>query len=838
MEENNYSNVNEIHEVEEASAFDLKNLYTLLILNWQWFVLSLLICLSTAYVYLRYATPIYQATAKLLIKDDESTTGSSSRNRLVTSTTLGMITNSTGIDNEMEILKSQSIAEAAVKDLKLYVLYKTKGTIKDAIVYKNQPVNIDLDPIHLQKLTTTISLTITRTGNTYNVTGKYDMFYANEGKSQTMNINQKLSTLPATIKTKIGIITLSPNGKYMLKEGTTLMATIVPPSILAARYAGGLGVGQTSKNTTIAALSLTDASPQRALDYLEGLVVAYNRAANEDKNEIAVRTEDFINGRLEKISIELGNTDGAVEQFKRNNQMIEYDMTATQTMSNANQYDQKLIDINMQIALINNLASYIDNDDNRYQVIPSNIGLTDQSTTAIINNYNKVALERSSLLRTAGELNPSLKPLNAQLDDLLASIRKAMSQAKNNLEIQRNSISAQYNKYQGQILNSPEQQRIMNEIGRQQEVQTALYTMLLQKREENSISLAATADKGRLIDRPAYAGKVKPRKSMIMMIAFVMGIGIPLAILLIINFFKYKIEGHEDVVKLTKIPVIADVAVASESAKTKADIVVHENKNNMMEEIFRAMRTNLQFMLEENQKVVMVTSSIAGEGKTFCVSNLAISFALLGKKVALVGLDIRKPRLAELFEINDHRHGITPLLAMANPTWEDVKNQIVPCGINDNLDLLMAGPVPPNPAEMVERKQLNQVFEHLREHYDFIFIDTAPVGLVTDTLQIGRVADASIVVCRADFTPKDNILMVNDFANENKLPKMSIVINGIDMSKKKHGYYYGYGKYGRYGQYGRKYKSYGRYNSYGHYGSYGNYTNSNYGDKNDTSVKL
>ena len=713
MEENYSSNMEEVHESEEQSMFDFRKIYTMLILNWQWFVVSLLVCLGVAYIYLRYTTPIYQATAKLLIKDDENSNGSS-RNRLVSSTTLGMMSNSAGIDNEMEILQSQSISETAVKDLKLYTLYWVKGKIKDRILYKNQPINVDIDAFHLQKLSTPIELKITREGNTYNVSGKYEVYLGNEAVGREMEIEQKIKTLPATIKTKIGILTLTSNGKRMMEDGSTELATIVPPSVIAGSYAGSLGVGQTSKSTTIATLSITDASPQRALDYLEALVVAYNRAANEDKNEIAVRTEDFINGRLEKISVELGNTDGAVEQFKKSNQMIEYEMTATQTMSNANQYDQKLIDINMQIALINNLSSYINSDENRYQVMPSNIGLTDQSTTALITSYNKVALERSSLLRTAGEMNPALKPINAQLDDLLSSIRKAMAQAKNTLEIQRNSISTQYNKYQGQILNTPEQQRIMNEIGRQQEVQTALYTMLLQKREENSISLAATADKGRLIDRPAFAGKVKPRKSLVMLIALAIGLGIPLLIIVIIEFFKYKIESHEDVVRLTKIPVIADVAVASDSAKTKADIVVHENKNNMMEEIFRAMRTNLQFMLEENQKVIMATSSIAGEGKTFCISNLAISFALLGKKVVLVGLDIRKPRLAELFEINDHKHGITPLLTLAKPTWDDVSAQIVPSGINDKLDLLMAGPVPPNPAELVERKQLEIVFDLLK----------------------------------------------------------------------------------------------------------------------------
>ena len=321
-----------------------------------------------------------------------------------------------------------------------------------------------------------------------------------------------------------------------------------------------------------------------------------------------------------------------------------------------------------------------------------------------------------------------------------------------------------------------------------------------------------------------------------MLTALLLGLLIPAVIILLSRLFRYKIEGHDDVAKLTKLPIIADVAVANESAKTKADIVVHENKNNQMEEIFRSMRTNLQFTMKEDEKVILFTSSTSGEGKTFNAANLAVSFALLEKKVIIVGLDIRKPRLAELFEIDDHHHGITPLLTKDNPTWEEIQGEILPSGINNNLDLLLAGPIPPNPAELIARQSLDKVIDTLKEHYDIIIIDTAPVGLVTDTLQAARVADATIYVCRADYTPKSNFMLVNDLAADNKMPNISIVINGIDMSKKKYGYYYGYGRYGKYGRYGRynKNKSYGY---YGSYGSYGTYASSAYGDKNDTSVK-
>lgn len=319
-------------------------------------------------------------------------------------------------------------------------------------------------------------------------------------------------------------------------------------------------------------------------------------------------------------------------------------------------------------------------------------------------------------------------------------------------------------------------------------------------------------------------------------IALAVALLLPSLIFFLMQFFRYKIEGHDDVAKLTKLPILADVAVASETAKTKADIVVHENVNNQMEEIYRSIRTNLQFMLKEGENTVMFTSTTTGEGKTFNCANLAVSFALLGKKVLLVGLDIRKPRLAELFEIPDHHHGITPLLLKENPSQEEVNEQILSSGINSNLDLLMAGPIPPNPTELIARPSLDKIFNLLKTEYDYILIDTAPVGLVTDTLEVGRVANATVYVCRADYTEKSSFELINELSKEKKLPNMSIVINGIDMSKKKYGYYYGYGKYGKYGRYGH-YGHYGSYGSYGSYGRYGNYSSSHYGNPKDNSVK-
>lgn len=848
MEENKNLEMESIQENEEKSSFDFATIYTVLILNWKWFVLSLIICMGAAHIYLRYATPIYQSAAKLLIKDDEGS-GSSFKgsNSIMSATNLGIISNSNGIDNEMEILKSRTLAQQTVYDLKLYVNYRHEGKLKDHVLYGDQEVNIDMDLEHLKKLNAPMNLKITREGRNYHVTGSYYVPIDNNSfKPEAVNIDKTFSALPATIGTRVGVVRFTQNGNYMLRDGESLKATMIAPEIAAGKYVGNLNVTESSKTTTIVDLVLNDEIPQRAIDYLKQLAIVYNRQANEDKNEIAVRTEQFINQRLEKINAELGSTEGQLENYKKRNNMVELKTNATQAVANADQYAQKLSEANTQVALLDELTKYMNEPSNRHQPIPSNVGLSDASATSLINEYNKIALQRNQLLHSASENSPTVTPLTAQLDDLNSSIKRAMTQARAGLKIQRNSIAAQAGKYEGQINNTPEQERMLTQIGRQQEVKSGLYLMLLQKREENSISLAATADKGKLIDTPVFTGKVTPKNSIIMLIALILGLAIPAGILFLLEFFRYKIEGHNDVEKLTNLPIIADVAIASERAKTKADIVVHENKNNLMEEIFRSLRTNLQFLLKQHDKVIMFTSTTSGEGKTFIASNVAISFALLGKKVILVGLDVRKPRLAELFEIDDHHHGITNLLVKDEVNWSDVKEQIIPSGINDKLDILMAGPVPPNPGELVTRESLDQTMEQLKEHYDYILIDTAPVGLVTDTLALGRISNATVYVCRADFTQKASFGLINSLSMEKKLPNMSIVLNGVDLSKKKYGYYYGYGKYGKYGKYGNYgmygskgkygYKSYG-YGSYGSYGSYGNYSKSRYGDINDDSVK-
>ena len=649
-------------EVNEGnSSFDFATLYRTIVLNWYWFVLSLIIFGSLGAIYLRYATPMYQATAKLLIKDESNSNrrGSSLQNM----SNLGIISNSTGIDNEMEILTSHSIAEDAIRDLKLYVNYSTKGRVKDIILYRNQPLNVDVDQAHLERLNAPINLSITRDSLTYTVTGTYYVPTNDNSNEGPYSINRKFTSLPATIATRAGIITISPNYGHSLKNADVLNVSILSPRMASNKYVNELQVAQTAKSTSIAQLQLTDEVPQRSLDYLKQLAIVYNRQANEDKNTIALRTDKFINDRLGKINAELGKTEGQLQNYKQQNGIVELKMNAGNSVANQNNSELKLAEVETQIELFNTIAREVESSSrNLSQVIPSNVGLDDQSSTSLINKYNELVLERNRLLRSASESSPVVEPLTAQIRELNGNIRRAIGAARQNLLIQRDAVLSQVNKFNEQVAETPQQERMLTQIDRQQEVKSGLYLMLLQKREENNISLAATADKGKLIDDPQLLGKISPKSTSIMLVALLIGLVLPVLVILILQFFRYKIEGHDDVARLTKLPIIADVAIASNKAKGKADIVVHENQNNQMEEIFRSMRTNLQFMLKEGQKVVLFTSSTSGEGKTFNAANLSVSFGLLGKKVILIGLDIRRPRLAELFGINDHKHGITNLL--------------------------------------------------------------------------------------------------------------------------------------------------------------------------------
>ena len=833
----------ELLEKEEegtgGTRLNFQTIFAMLVLNWQWFLLSLIIFVCGALIYLRYTEPVYQVSARMLIKDEVK--NRNPNQMLAGVEDLGFLSNSTGIDNEIEVLQSRILLRDVVKDLKLYTEYRSKGRITDPILYKTQPINIDLDPVHLDSLDynllekmESIEMKVWREDTVIVIDGS--MMVNNK---EVSTFSHRAKTLPATFMTDLGTVTVTENPGREWKEGTVYLVSIRPPMSVATKILADLSITPTSKITSIAELTLKDKNYRRGLDILRQLNICYNRQANADKNEVAMRTEEFINDRMTKLNEELGKTESDIQKFKQANAMTTVNVDASQSVSMSNEFSARLSEANSQVQMLDYMREFVNNPNNKYQIIPSNVGVTDGASTALINNYNKAVQDRNRLLKAASEEAPQVKTLTATIDELQQSIQTALMQARRSADINRQGIQSQFAKFQGRVSAAPLQERVLSQVGRQQDVKSTLYMLLLQKREENSIALAATADNGKLIDEPLYEGKVSPKNLIILLVALIFGFVVPGCLIWLISLFRYKIEGHEDVARLTDLPIIADVAVASENVKQKAGIVVQANKNNQIDEIFRSMRTNIQFMLQGDQKVICFTSSTSGEGKTFNAANLAVSFALLGKKVILCGLDIRKPALGRLFSITDRFEGITSLLTLDKVTESALKDQIKKSGVNENLDLLLAGPVPPNPTELLARENFADVIKLLRGMYDYVIFDTAPVGLVTDTLQIGQYADITIFVCRADYTPKSSFGLINTLAKEKKLPNPCVVLNGIDMSQRKYGYYYGYGRYGKYGRYGYGRYGYGKYGygNYGNYGNYGQYAESHYGNKDDDSIK-
>ena len=798
--------------LEGEGGFDLKSVLVKLLINWKWILASIIVCLCCAKVYLQKQPSVYRIQATIMINDEQK--GSFQNQMQAFQQDFGIMSTTRGLDNEIEVLRSKSVIKQAVVDLGIYTRYSIdNGRFRPATtLYGTYPIEAHISKEDLECLNTAISFKIAQSED-----GIYTFVYnrPNQETNDVEEIIEKVNALPCTLNTHIGRVVFTKGEMESLTPNQELTISIIPPIVVAKSCLSALSIEPTSKTTSIAYISYLDVNKQRGVDFVNHLVTAYNLENNNDKDIVVKKTEEFIEKRLKKVAAELDDTEDQMAQFKRSSGLINLTGDAQRVLQGSSEYEKQHAQVETQLRLISFLYDYVNNPMNSLQPIPANVGLTDASLTALIGRYNEVVVERINLLRTASESNPAVIEATTIANLLADAVKTSIESQQSSLEIRKEDFERQAKKYDSKLGDAPTQEKILAGYERQLEVKSGLYMMLLQKREENSIALAATADNAKLIDAALpNETPVSPNRKMIWLVALVLGTAIPIGIIYLQEILRYKIEGRNDLEKLTKVPVLGDVPTSNEFKGDKRTIVVRENSNDLMDETFRAIRTNLQFVLDgPEKKIIQFTSSTAGEGKTFVSSNLATSMALLGKKVILVGLDIRKPRLAEMFNLPDHKKGITLFLSGEANDKELLFEQIMPSGINVNLDILPAGIIPPNPAELLSRNNLDKAMEYLKEVYDYIILDTAPVGLVTDTLIIARVTDATVYICRADYTPKSNIELVNTLYDKGKLKNMSIVLNGIDMEKRKYGYYDGYGKNGKQGRYG-----YGKYGNYGQYG--------------------
>ena len=778
-------------EVKEEKT-DFKAILFKYAIHWPWFLACTLLCMAGAWLYLCCTPPVYNISASVIIKDnDKNSKASSGMGDLED---LGFYSSINNFDNEVEILQSRTLIKKVVEELDLYISYATKSSFHDIELYKSSPVKVWITPEEAQKLPAPARLHLTlQPGNKLNVKLRI-------GEEE---YNKQFDKLPALLTTPSGTFSFTPKDSTTVQSTQEIMATVSSPRSVANAYRGALSIESTSKSTTIAQISVKSTHTQRGMDFINKLVEVYNRDANDDKNEVATKTAEFIDERIKIINGELGTTEQELETFKRDAGLTDLKSDAQLALSENSEYEKKRAENSTQLRLVQFLASYANNPDHAYEVLPVNVGLTDTGLTELINRYNEMLLERKRLLRSSQENNPVVVNLDASIRAMRSNVLTTINSVQRGLAITQADLERQAGKYAGRITNAPGQERQLVSISRQQEIKAGLYLMLLQKREENAITLASTANNARMVDEAlADAIPVSPKGKMIYLVALILGIALPVVVIYIIELLKYKIEGRADVEKITSLPIVGDVPLSEDKGKEES-IVVHENQNDLMAETFRNVRTNVLYMMRSDEKVILVTSTTTGEGKTFIASNLAVSLALLGKKIVIVGLDIRKPGLNKAFQLSRKEQGISQFLA--NPEHTDLMSLVQVSNINPNLSILPGGPIPPNPTELVARESLPQAIDILKKHFDYIILDTAPIGMVTDTQLISRVANASIYVCRADYTHKADYTLINELGEQKKLPNLCTIINGLDMKKKKYGYYYGYGKYGKYYGYGKKY---------------------------------
>ncbi|WP_281637503.1 GumC family protein [Flavobacterium marginilacus] len=781
MENNN----NKSFEEDLENDFNLKEFFDKYLVHWKWFGFGVSICLIMAFLYLRYTIPQYKAFTTILVKDEKKGGMLSELSAFADMGLGGSVVNN--VDNEIEILKSRTLIESTIKKLNLTVSFIFKGKIKDIELYEKSPIEVTL--INPEK-----------------------HFYENE-----MILNYK-ELAPDTFELEIefkedkeqGVLNSTSVAKYHydelittqygqiiirkskikvddLKEKFGKFSIVISPlEDIVDSFRERVSVNPISKTSSVVEISIKDPVVKKAEDFLDNLIAIYNSNAATDKNFIAENTSEFINNRLEIITQELDGVEKNVESFKTSNEVTDIESEAKLYVEGSDEYVKKGVETEIQLNVVNSMLSFIKKSSSS-DLLPANIISEKGDASNLINNYNTLILDRNRILKSATPENPSVIKLDQQIASLKSNVFASLLRMQSNLVIQKNNLKRNEGILNSKIRKIPVQEHQFRIIDRQQKVKEELYLYLLQKREETAISLAATEPNARVIDS-GKAEKIpaSPKKKIVYLVALLLGLLIPFGIIYVINLLDTKIKSRLDLEGKTLIPFIGDVPTSD----SPSDIIKADSRTSSAEAL-RIVRTNLEFILskadENRAKTIFLTSTFPKEGKTFVSANLAGTFALSGKKVLLVGMDIRNPRLDEYFALPGR--GFTNYLSSKDVKLDDL---IVKQDGFDNFYILPAGVIPPNPAELLMSNKVDDLFKTLKNQYDYIIVDTAPVSLVTDTLLIAKHADCFIYVARANFLEKRMLNIPNELYKANKLPNMCLLLNDTD-STKGYGYGYGYG---------------------------------------------
>ena len=600
-EESTYENMQEVKE----KKVDIQEIFFKYLIHWPWIVGAVILCVIVAWIYLRMVTPVYNISATVLIKDDKKGGASSQLSELENLGLDGMFSSSQNFDNELEVLRSKTLAKEVIQQLNLYVSYMDEDEFPARDMYKISPIQVSLTPQEADKLSDPMivkmalqpqgGIDVVVTVGEIEYQKYFDklpaIFPTNEG---TLAFFQVPDSVLIMQERKIGTLDIAE------KTIRHITATINRPMTVAKGYCANLSIEPTSKTTSVAVISLKNSSLRRGQDFINTLLEMYNRNTNDDKNVVAQKTAEFIDERIGIISKELGNTEENLETFKRNAGITDLASDAQIALTGNAEYEKKRVENRTQISLIEDLRKYINR--NEYEVLPANIGLQDAALTSSIERYNEMLVERIRLLRTSTESNPAIVNLDTSIRAMKVNVSATLDATLQGLLITKNDLDREASRFSRRISDAPGQERQFVSIARQQEIKAGLYLMLLQKREENAITLAATANNARIIDEAiADDNPISPKGKMIYLIALVLGVGVPVGIIYLLELTKFKIEGRSDVEKLTSVPIIGDIPLTDEK---QGAIAVFENQNNLMSETFRNIRTNLQFMLDNDQKVI------------------------------------------------------------------------------------------------------------------------------------------------------------------------------------------------------------------------------------------
>lgn len=782
--------------VVEEEGLNMEKLFSYFLAYWKLFVLSFVVCMTGAVVYMYFAVPKYRVSAKILLQDDEKGSFSSQADMLAD---FGFQNGNSNVENEVEVINSMSVVRRAVLNSGLNVSYAMKGLKTSPIYRAASPVFVSCKD-SIPGLTAPLVLNFVFDGD-----GRAEVSYSYVKESEGLDVVSapvEMKTYPFVLNTVAGDVLVEKNPVIEEPQGR-LEVKMLPVESAARMYLGSLGIAPVSKTSSVVVLSTTTTVPQTGVDFINSVMDSYNRVTNDDKRQVALKTRTFLLNRIAMINEELKGKEMELAAYKKNNKLVDPKLDAPQVMQNRSQYVRQLEEIDMMIKSSNYLNDFVNNPENDKKIIPTTFGITvDQSLMALINNYNKEVVERDRLLMTATESNPALKNATARVTAMQEDLRLAIQAVGASLKVQRDAVATYVANYSARFASSPDIERELLTIQRECEVKSGLYVMLLQKYEENDLSLAVTPDNLRCIDAPMFFSQVSPNVKMIFLVALFLALAIPSAIIYLLEVLRTKLNTIDEVQKRINVPHVGTIPIKKSVNGRENPIVVEKNSNDIMAESFRTLRTNLQFVMRRSSgKIVMLTSTTSGEGKTFVACNLAVSTAMLGKKVLLMGVDIRRPRLAEMFKLDRNAEGITSFLANDDNKVEMLDRLIMRSNITEGFDILPAGIVPPNPAELLSSGNLDRAMEYLSSKYDFIVMDTAPVGLVSDPLIVSRVVDAVIYIVRLGRTHKYDLDFFKGLVADGKLENASIVINGLDVPRKGR---YGYVRYG-YGDYSRTY---------------------------------